>query len=57
MMPEKKIVAVGAAGAASTVLMWVAGYYLPDLMATAPVGLESAITALLATAAGYMRAN
>jgi len=56
-MPEKKVIAVGAAGAASTVLMWIAGYYLPDLMATAPVGLESAVTALIATAAGYMKAS
>lgn len=56
-MPQKKIMAVGAAGAASTVLMWLAGYYLPDLMATAPVGVEAALTALIATAAGYLKAD
>ena len=56
-MPEKKVLAVGAAGAASTVLMWLAGYFAPDLMATAPVGLESACTALIATAAGYLKAS
>ena len=57
MMPEKKIVAVGAAGAASTIILWLAGYYAPELMATAPVGLEAAFTALIATVAGYMKRN
>jgi hypothetical protein len=56
-MPEKKIVAVGAAGAASTIILWLAGYYAPELMATAPVGLEAAFTALIATVAGYMKRN
>jgi hypothetical protein len=54
---EPKIKAVGFSAGVTTVLMWLAGYALPDLMATAPTGLEAAVTGLIATVAGWAKAN
>jgi hypothetical protein len=52
-----KVKAVGAAAAAATLIMWLGGYFSPELMASAPVGLEAAITALVATAAGWFKSG
>lgn len=52
-----KVKAVGAAAAIATVVMWLGGYFAPELMATAPVGLEAGITAIVATAAGWFKAS
>jgi len=45
---------VGIAAGITVVFLWVLGFYQPDLMATAPVGLEAAITAIVASLAGYL---
>ena len=45
---------VGVAAGAATVLMWLLGFFQPELMATAPVGLEAAFTGLIATAVAYI---
>ena len=52
-----KIKAVGIGAAAATLIMWLAGYFQPELMATAPTGVEAAITAIVATAAGWFKAG
>jgi len=39
---------VGIAAGLATILMWLLGYFSPDLMAAAPVGLEAAITGVIA---------
>lgn len=54
---QPKVKAVGIGAAATAVLMWLLGYFAPELMATAPPGLEASVTALVATAAGYMKAG
>lgn len=52
-----KIKAVGIGAAIATLAMWLGGYFAPDLMATAPTGVEAAITAIVATAAGWFKAG
>ena len=41
------------AGAGAAILMWLLGFFAPDLMATAPTGLEAATTTIIAVAVGY----
>jgi len=45
---------VGIAAAITVFLLWLVGFYQPDLMASAPVGLEAAVTAIIASLAGYL---
>lgn len=45
---------VGIAAAVTVFILWLVGFYQPELMATAPVGLEAAITAIIASSAGYL---
>ena len=52
---ETTVKTIGAAAAGATVAIWLLGFYAPDLMASAPVGLEAAVTALIASAVGYVR--
>jgi hypothetical protein len=54
---QPKIKAVGAAGAAAVIIIWLAGWFAPDLMATAPIGLESLTTALIMAGAGWLKAG
>lgn len=42
------------AAGVTTVLLWLLGFFAPDLMAAAPTGLEAAITGIVAVAAGYL---
>lgn len=41
------VTVVGFAGAASTLLFWVVGFYAPVFMAAAPPGVEAATTTVL----------
>lgn len=47
------ITAVLVAGAVSTILLWILGYYAPGLMATAPPTIEQAIGILITAAICY----
>lgn len=51
MKAGTRTVTVGFAAGAATILMWQLGYHQPDMMAVAPVGLEAAITGVIATVA------
>ena len=45
---------VGVAGAGATIIFWLLGWFFPDFVATAPVGAEAAVTALIAWGAGML---
>lgn len=47
-------IAVGFAGGAATITLWLVGYGYPDLMTAAPVGLEAAITTVIAIATSLL---
>ena len=51
---QRKATATAAAGAAATVLLWLLSYFQPGLMDTAPVGLEAALTTLIAAIAARL---
>lgn len=50
---QPKVAAVGAAGAATVVLVWALGFIGVEV----PGEVASAFTTLLATAAGYLRSE
>lgn len=52
MNKQTNIQTIGAAAGSTTILLWLLGYFQPELMATAPTGLEAAITGVIAVAAG-----
>ena len=54
---DRKIKGVGIGAGLATIVMWLLGYYNPDLMATAPTGLEAAVTAVIATLIGWLVPN
>jgi len=45
---------VGLAAGLATVLMWLMGYFAPDLMGQAPAGLEAAITGIITVLVGLI---
>lgn len=45
---------IGGAGAFAMIVIWLLGYFLPELMATAPTGLEAGITVLFSIGAGVL---
>jgi len=45
---------IGLAAGSAVVFLWLLGFYQPELMATAPVGLEAAATGLFACLWGYL---
>lgn len=51
-MPTSKVIAGGAAGAVSIVLVWVAGLFGLEV----PAEVASAVTVLLSSAAAYIKA-
>ena len=54
---DRKIKAVGLAAGSATIIMWQLGYWFPAMLDTAPVGLEAAITGVLATFIGWLVPN
>jgi hypothetical protein len=48
---QHKTMATAAAGSVATIVIWLLHFYQPELMDTAPTGLEAALTTLIATAA------
>lgn len=53
-MHETNVQVVGAASALATVAMWLLGYYQPELMSEAPIGLEAAFTGIIVVALGLI---
>jgi hypothetical protein len=51
---QSSVTAVLFSGAAATVLMWLLGFFAPELMATAPTGLETAIGTLITGGLCYL---
>jgi len=51
---ETSVKTVGIGASAAVILMWLLGYYQPELMATAPTGLEAAFTGLFTTGFSYI---
>lgn len=50
---ETNVTTVGLGGAGATILIWLLGYYEPDLIATLPTGGEAAIAVLLTCLFAY----
>lgn len=53
MTPKPKVVAGGAAGAVTVVIVWVAGMFDVDV----PPEVASAFTVLISFAAGYLKSD
>lgn len=51
-MQRTNVQVVGLAAGITTVIMWLLGFFQPDLMAAAPAGLEAGITAIVSVVAG-----
>jgi len=51
---DRKIQATGLGAMLAVLVIWLTGYFAPDLMATAPVGLEAALTGGLAVLIGWL---
>ena len=47
------VATVGGGALAATIVIWLLGYFAPDLMATAPAGLEAAFGGLITIALTY----
>lgn len=54
---ERKIQATGLGAMITVIAIWLMGFYMPELMATAPVGLEAALTGGISVLAGWMIPN
>jgi hypothetical protein len=50
---DRKIQATGLGAMFAVLIIWLMGYYQPELMATAPVGLEAALTGGISVFAGW----
>jgi len=53
MNDQTNVQTVGIAAGATVIVMWLLAFFAPDLMATAPTGLEAAITGVVAVIAGW----
>jgi hypothetical protein len=51
---QTNVQTIGLAAAATVIIMWLLGFFAPDLMATAPVGLEAAITGVVVVITGWL---
>ncbi len=51
---ETSVVKVGVSGALAMLVIWLLGHYQPELMETAPVGLETAFGALITGVLTYV---
>lgn len=54
---ERKIQATGLGAMFAVITIWLMGFYMPELMATAPVGLEAALTGGISVFAGWLIPN
>lgn len=46
---DRKTKGVGLAAGVTTIILWQLGWWYPEMMETAPIGLEAGITAVVAT--------
>ena len=51
---QTNVQTIGLAAAATVIIMWLLGFFAPDLMATAPVGVEAAITGVVVVITGWL---
>lgn len=56
-MMDRKIQATGLGAMVAVLVIWLMGFYQPELMATAPVGLEAALTGGLSVLLGWVVPN
>ena len=54
MGPGTTVTVVALGGAAAAIVMWLAGFFAPALMGSAPAGLEAAITTIIVAVLGYV---
>ena len=54
MNSKTNVTVVGIAGGAATIILWLLGFFQPELMNEAPTGLEAAITTVIAGVAAYV---
>jgi len=52
-MQRTNVQVVGLAAGITTVILWLTGFFAPELMASAPTGLEAGITGIVTVIAGY----
>ena len=52
---QTTVTTVSLAAGVATVTLWLLGFFQPELMAAAPVGLEAAITGIFASVVGYIQ--
>ncbi len=52
MNQRTNVQVVGVAAGVTTIVIWLLGYFAPALMATAPTGLEAAITGIITVIVG-----
>lgn len=49
---------VGISAGLATIVMWLLGYFAPELMASAPTGVEAAITGIFSVTVGlFLKPN
>ncbi len=53
MDTQTNVQTVGVAAGATVIVMWLLDFFAPALMATAPTGLEAAITGVIVVIAGW----
>lgn len=51
---DRQTTTVSLSAGLATIVMWQLGYWLPDMMAAAPTGLEAAIVAVIAGVASRL---
>ena len=51
---QTNVQTIGLAAGATVIIMWLLGFFAPDLMATAPVGVEAAITGMVVVITGWL---
>jgi hypothetical protein len=54
MGQETSVTAVALAGALAAILMWLLGFFLPDLMMTTPPGIEAAVSTVITAVICYV---
>ena len=54
MNKDASIKTVGLGASVATVILWLIGFYQPELMGSAPVGLEAAIGGIITVLLTYI---
>jgi hypothetical protein len=51
---QTSVQTIGIAAGTTVIIMWLLGFFAPDLMATAPTGLEASITGVVVVITGWL---